>query len=110
MQKVTLTDDGVEAPVLFIRKAAIAVALLVVALILAGHFSNELFYRFLVSVWDEEIKEDIFDELNTQRRSCICCLTPLSVMRYFNFMEFISLWRRRGWIIPAEHGIVRDQI
>lgn len=110
MFNVTVDNSAIIAPTLFKHSAITFVAIGAVLMLVGHHLQNECFYRRLVWVWDEDIREEMGEELTSSSRSCLCCLSSLSVMRYFNFMEWITLWKKRGWIIPNEHEVVRDHI
>lgn len=65
---------------------------------------NFYFYKQLVKAWDTHICEDIEEELSDS--SGLCGWNGLARIKYLNFLEFMSLWKAKGWIIPNE--AVRD--
>lgn len=67
------------------------VMLLSLVYILTHHVINEAFYRKVLTTWEEKIKEDFNEEFATAGRCCFG--DSLTSMRYFNFVEWICLWR-----------------
>jgi hypothetical protein len=57
------------------------------------------FFREFIDLWDGNVKEDYHDEFKDSKRWRICCPRD-TLMRYYNFHEWISLWRVKGWLIP----------
>jgi hypothetical protein len=57
------------------------------------------FFREFIDLWDTNVKEDYHDEFKDSKRWRICCHRD-TLMRYYNFHEWISLWRVKGWLIP----------
>lgn len=69
---------------------------------------NEWFYRALLRVWEDSVKEDFHEELSPAKVGCLCHFRTLRVLRCLNFIEWISLWKKRGWIIPRGCSLVGD--
>ena len=75
--------------------------LIVIVFIFMHHIFNEYFYRRLIKIWDENVKEE-FVEVFSKDKERKCCIEKTKLMRYFNFKEWISLWRNKGSSIPIK--------
>ena len=107
----SLSED-IEHPSIYKKNFIIGVLIISICFMDCHHLFSEIFFRKLNKIWDENIEEDVHEEFNNsnQRSGCLCCLSQLSVMRYFNFLEWISLWKKRGYVIPEDHQLLRDMI
>jgi len=73
--------------------------ILVIFYIVWYHYVNESFYRQFLKIWEDNIKEDFMEEF-TRSRKKRCCIEITSLMRYFSYREWISLWRMKGQVLP----------
>lgn len=78
----------------------ISICIMSMLSIISSHAFNDCFYRKFLQVWEENIREDFHEEFSTRTSTQCCCCETFNVVRYFNFCEWIPLWRKRGWIIP----------
>lgn len=96
-----------------LQQLLVAISALAFLNILLQHVFNELYYRSFQAVWQDNLHERDFNfHENIQkggRRRC-CCFGRACLVRYFNMHEWIGLWKTKGWIIPSEHDILRDNI
>ena len=77
--------------------------------IIAHHLMNEVFHRKLIQVWESVIEEDFTEEFRKNPRTR-CCVEYTRLVRYFNYCEWIGMWKRSGSIIPPDAAILKDNI
>jgi hypothetical protein len=78
-----------------VDRITVGIILVFVGLIVYHHAVNEFFYRKINFIWNEHIHEEMSEEFaKNSKSSCLCGCTPLDSMRYWTFLEWVSLWRQ----------------
>jgi hypothetical protein len=91
-------EEGLKDP---INKFLYLMLIIVIAFIATHHVLNEAFFRKFLKIWEDNVKEDFFEEF-TKGKKKRCCFEITFFVRYFNYHEWISLWRMKGMIIPKK--------
>jgi hypothetical protein len=69
--------------------------------IIAHHVSNEYFFRKVLSIWEDNIIEDYFEEHEKVEASRFGISINFH-FRFLNYKAWIPLWKEKGHIVPFE--------
>jgi len=88
--------------------------ILIIALfnMIGHHFANHKFLRTFKHQWEQNVRDDFQDSIQRKikaKKRC-CIFNRLFLVRYFNFYEWIGLWKIAGNVIPASSRNIRDQM
>ena len=68
-----------------------------------------MFFRNFLKVWEDNIKEDFYEEF-TKSRKKRCCFEITFVVRHLNYREWITFWRYKGQVVPKSEKAIKDNM
>ena len=64
--------------------------------------------RKFSSIWDKSVNEDMIESLQEKlkiHKRC-CCFSRLHLIRFYNFYEWLGLWKIGGYVIPKSEEYI----
>lgn len=94
----------------FVTIIAIIISVVTFNLIL-HHIGNFWFTCSFERLWENTVREDMTEALRDKLKAnkrCYC-INRLVIVRFFNFHDWLALWKIAGYVIPIDHDYVHQK-